>query len=332
MSPSDWRPADFDYHLPPDLIASRPPERRDAARMLVVDRAAGTIRHRQFLDFPEFLRTGDTVVLNDTRVVKARFFSADGSIELLRLDVAVDGRWRCLVKPGRRMRPGQSVRVGESTGTVTGIEESDGARWIAWDVPPEESLHGHLALPHYLGRGDDIQDEERYQTSFSRSDRAGAIAAPTAGLHFTPEMLHRLPHCFLTLHVGVGTFRPVKADRVMDHVMHREEFELGREAATAIQSADRVVAVGTTVTRVLEHIALQHDGIVPDRGSTDIFIYPPFEFRAVGALLTNFHLPQSTLIMLVSAFAGRDLVLEAYAQAVREKYRFFSYGDCMLLI
>jgi len=332
MSPNDWRTADFDYALPPELIASRPPERRDAARMLVIDRAAGTLEHRRFTEFPSFLRAGDEVVLNDTRVVKARFLSDSGGIELLRLGIQPDGQWRCLVKPGRKMRIGHTVNVGASTGTVTSIDPTDGARMIRWDLPPDETAHGHLALPHYMGRTDDATDEERYQTAFARPDRAGAIAAPTAGLHFTPDLLAAIPHCFLTLHVGVGTFRPVKAERVADHVMHSEEYELGEESAARLRTAQRIVAVGTTVTRVLEHIAHSHGKVVADRGATDIFIYPPFEFRAVGALLTNFHLPQSTLLMLVSAFAGRERVLEAYAEAVRERYRFFSYGDCMLIL
>lgn len=332
MSSNDWRTADFDYDLPPGLIATRPPDRRDAARMLVIDRTTGAISHRHFVNFPEYLLPGDAVVLNDTRVVKARYFSNDTGVELLRLEVMPDGRWRCLVKPGRKMRFGQSVSVGGSTGTVTGIDDADGARLIAWDTPPDESEHGHLALPHYMGRGDDAADAERYQTAFARADRAGAIAAPTAGLHFTPELLTTLPHCFLTLHVGVGTFRPVKAERIADHVMHSERYELGPESAARLQSATRRVAVGTTVTRVLEHIVRSRGALVTDSGATDIFIFPPFEFRAVGALLTNFHLPQSTLLMLVSAFAGRDLVLRAYAEAVRERYRFFSYGDCMLIV
>jgi S-adenosylmethionine:tRNA ribosyltransferase-isomerase len=332
MNPNDWRTTDFDYALPPELIASRPPERRDAARMLVVDRAAGTVSHRQFVDFPEFLRPGDEVVLNDTRVVKARFFDVDSGIELLRLAILPDGGWQCLVKPGRKMRVGRTLRIGASTGTVAAIDEADGSRLIAWDTPPDEATHGHLALPHYMGRDDEAADEERYQTTFARADKAGAIAAPTAGLHFTPELLATIPHCFLTLEVGVGTFRPVKAERVADHVMHSENYELGAETAARLQAATRLVAVGTTVTRVLEHIASSHGRIVADRGATDIFIYPPFEFRAVGALLTNFHLPQSTLLMLVSAFAGRDLILHAYEEAVRERYRFFSYGDCMLIV
>jgi len=332
MTLSEWRTADFDYDLPPELIASRPPARRDAARMLVVDRSTGTLRHHLFVDFPDFLRPGDEVVLNDTWVVKVWFFSRDGTIELLRLGVETDGTWRCLVKPGRKLRPGRTVQVGPSTGTVTAVDDADGARLIAWDHPPDDAHHGHLALPHYLGRPDEPSDEDRYQTTFARHDRAGAIAAPTAGLHFTPEMLAAIPHCFVTLHVGIGTFRPVAAERVADHVMHREAYELTEPTATRLRAAQRRLAVGTTVTRVLEHIARSHGVLTADRGATDIFIYPPFPFRAVDALLTNFHLPRSTLLMLVSAFAGRDLILSAYAEAVRARYRFFSYGDCMLIL
>jgi len=332
MTPTDWRTTDFDYELPPDLIATRPPAERDAARMLVVDRASGTLSHRRFLDFPEFLRPGDEVVLNDTRVVKARFFSNDHGIELLRLEIRNDRDWQCLVKPGKKMRPGQTVCIGDSTGTVTAIDPADGSRTITWDHPPDEETHGHLALPHYMGRQDEPADEQRYQTTFANTSQAGAIAAPTAGLHFTPELLATLPHCFLTLHVGAGTFRPVKTERLSEHVMHREHYELNASTAARLQAARRVVAVGTTVTRVLEHVAHTRGQLMADRGTTGIFIHPPFTFRSVGALLTNFHLPQSTLIMLVSAFAGRDLTLHAYHQAVREKYRFFSYGDCMLIV
>lgn len=332
MAETSWRTADFDYELPPELIAARPPERRDAARMMVVDRAAGTIAHRRFVDFPEYLREGDVVALNDTRVVKARFFSDDGRIELLRLEVLAQGWWRCLVRPGKKMRVGASVTVGEKTGVVQAVDDMDGARLIAWDAPPDEEAYGHLALPHYMNREDDAADAERYQTAFANAAHAGAIAAPTAGLHFTPALLAALPHTFITLHVGIGTFRPVKAGRIADHVMHRERYEVGEDAAARLRAARRVVAVGTTVTRVLEHVARERGQIAAEAGETGIFIYPPYAFRAVGALLTNFHLPQSTLLMLVSAFAGRELVLRAYAEAVREKYRFFSYGDCMLLV
>jgi S-adenosylmethionine:tRNA ribosyltransferase-isomerase len=232
------------------------------------------------------------------------------------------------------MRDGKTLTVGGTTGTV--VETFDnGDRLIRWDAPVDLDQHGHLALPHYMGREDEISDKERYQTVFAREE--GAIAAPTAGLHFTPELLAGLPHDFLTLHVGVGTFRPVQADTPEEHVMHSERYRLGRETAARINAAGRVVAVGTTVTRVLEHLGRSHSG--PGRlektdhqGETDIFIYPPYSFRVIGGLLTNFHLPESTLIMLVSAFAGQENVLAAYREAVQEKYRFYSYGDCMLLI
>jgi S-adenosylmethionine:tRNA ribosyltransferase-isomerase len=274
------------------------------------------------------------LVLNDTRVIPARVFSDDGKIELLCLDRLSPLEWRCLVRPGRKMRDGRTVTVGGTTGTV--VETFDnGDRLIRWKQPVDLHAHGHLALPHYMGRDDESADLERYQTVFAREE--GAIAAPTAGLHFTPELLATLPHDFLTLHVGVGTFRPVQANTPEEHVMHSERYQLTQPTAAKVNAAGRVVAVGTTVTRVLEHLGRIHEG--PGRldeskqtGETDIFIYPPYSFRVIGGLLTNFHLPESTLIMLVSAFAGQEIVLEAYREAVREKYRFYSYGDCMLLI
>jgi S-adenosylmethionine:tRNA ribosyltransferase-isomerase len=331
MSSNDLRTADFDYVLPVELIASRPPERRDAARMMVLSRADETITHSRFVDFPSFLKPGDCVVLNNTQVVRARFFSDDTKTEILRLESLPDGRWRCLVKPGRRMRIGGAICVGGSTGVVESIGE-DGSRVIVWDRPPDESEHGHLALPSYLGRADEPADGERYQTIFADPSRPGAIAAPTAGLHFTPEILAAVPHTFVTLEVGVGTFQPVRVENVADHVMHSERYHIGREAAHRIAAAERVVAVGTTAARVLEHVARTHEWPAAGAGTTGIFIYPPFQFRATGALLTNFHLPRSTLLMLVSAFAGRELMREAYATAVHERYRFFSYGDCMLIL
>jgi S-adenosylmethionine:tRNA ribosyltransferase-isomerase len=225
--------------------------------------------------------------------------------------------------------------VGGITGTVAEVFPN-GDRLLRWDAPLDLNQHGHLALPHYMGRADDLTDRERYQTVFAREE--GAIAAPTAGLHFTPWMLEQLPHAFLTLHVGVGTFRPVSAEVVADHIMHAEKFALSAATARRVNAAGRVVAVGTTVTRVLEAIGKREAGSgmrieeIDHLGATDIFIHPPYEFQVVGGLLTNFHLPQSTLIMLVSAFAGRELVLEAYRQAVVERYRFYSYGDCMLVV
>ncbi len=328
------RTKDFDYHLPDELIATRPLDDRAASRMLVVRRDSGTIEHRMFREFPDFLTPGDLLVLNDTRVIPARVFSDDGKTELLCLDRPSPVEWRCLVRPGRRMKSGRTVLVGGICGTVVDVFEN-GDRLIRWETPLDLHTHGHLALPHYMGREDEESDRERYQTVFAREE--GAIAAPTAGLHFTPEMLEKIPHAFLTLHVGVGTFRPVSAEMVSDHVMHSEKYVVGAETARRVNSAGRVIAVGTTATRVLESLGAAADGKqrlreADQSGATGIFIYPPYDFRVVGGLLTNFHLPQSTLIMLVSAFAGRDLVLEAYRQAVAERYRFYSYGDCMLLL
>ena len=317
---------DFDYHLPEELIAARPLAERAASRMLVVHKDSGEIEHRMFRDFPDYLRPEDLLVLNDTKVIPARVFSDDGRTELLCLDRLSPLDWRCLVRPGKRMKPGRSVSVGGITGTVTEVFEN-GDRLIRWDAPVDLEKHGHLALPHYMGRDDDPADRDRYQTVFAREE--GAIAAPTAGLHFTPELLEKIPHAFLTLHVGVGTFRPVSAEVVADHIMHSERYVVSAETAEKINVAGRVVAVGTTVTRVLESIGRP---VREQRGETDIFIHPPYQFGVVGGLLTNFHLPQSTLIMLVSAFAGQGLVIEAYRKAVEERYRFFSYGDCMLLV
>ncbi len=329
------RTSDFHYELPEELIASRPLEERAASRMMVVHRGSGRIEHRMFRDFPAYLRPDDLLVLNDTKVIPARVFSDDGKIELLCLDRLSPTEWRALVRPGKKMRAGKTVAVGGITGTVAEVFEN-GDRLIRWDFPVDLDRHGHLALPHYMKREDEITDRDRYQTVFAREE--GAIAAPTAGLHFTPEILAGLPHDFLTLHVGVGTFRPVQAERPEEHEMHSERYLLREATARRVNRAGRVIAVGTTVTRVLEHLGRDRPreagrlDEADQAGETDIFIYPPYEFRVIGGLLTNFHLPESTLIMLVSAFAGRDLVMEAYREAVREKYRFYSYGDCMLLL
>jgi S-adenosylmethionine:tRNA ribosyltransferase-isomerase len=323
----------FDYHLPEELIAARPLANRSASRMLVVHRESGCIEHRMFQDFPDYLRPDDLLVLNNTKVIPARVFSDDGKKELLCLDRLSPLEWRCLVKPGKSMKIGRSVTVGGIQGVVMEVYEN-GDRRVRWDSPVDLNTHGHLALPHYMGRGDEVSDRDRYQTVFAQEE--GAIAAPTAGLHFTPEMLATIPHSFLTLHVGVGTFRPVSAEVVSDHIMHSERYAISEETAKKVNAADRVVAVGTTVTRVLESLRIQKPGARIEekaaRGETDIFIHPPYPFGVIDALLTNFHLPQSTLIMLVSAFAGTDLVMEAYRKAVEERYRFFSYGDCMLLV
>ena len=321
--------ADFDYHLPPELIASEPLADRAASRMLVVDRAAGTIEHRAFREIGAFVSAEDLLVLNDTRVVPARYFTDQGH-EILRLQALSPTRWRCMVRPGKKFRIDHECRIGGSTGRVMEIIEPSGDRVIEWDAVVDEDAHGHLALPHYMGRDDRPADRERYQTVFAAEE--GSIAAPTAGLHFTPEILNPLPHAFVTLHVGVGTFQPVKAEKIADHVMHREEYEISPETASQIHAAKRVICVGTTSLRTLESVARDHGQIVATRGSTDIFIYPGFEFRVADGLLTNFHLPKSTLMMLVSAFAGSELIRAAYEEAIREKYRFFSYGDCMLIL
>ncbi|MEI8386557.1 MAG: tRNA preQ1(34) S-adenosylmethionine ribosyltransferase-isomerase QueA [Verrucomicrobiota bacterium] len=318
--------SDYFYELPQELVASRPAPARDGSRMMVVDRASGGISHRMFRDFPSFLREGDRVVLNNTRVIKARLLANEGRIEIFLLEPLGDRRWKCLTRPGRKMRPGAVVPIAGSEARV--LESLPGGeRIVEFLAEPDLDKHGHMPVPPYLKRESDAGDDERYQTVYS--SHPGSVAAPTAGLHFTPEILARIPHSFLTLHVGAGTFLPVKSERIEAHVMHEERFEISQETAKAVNAAKRIVAVGTTVARVLE--SRKEDRLEACSGTTDIFIYPPYRFRRTGALLTNFHLPCSTLLMLVSAFAGRDLIRDAYAEAVRERYRFFSYGDCMLI-
>ena len=320
------RTSDYDYPLPDALIARHPLPQREDSRMMVLHRDGERIEHRQFREFPGFLCDGDLVVLNDTRVIPARVFSDDGKIELLFLETVRENVWTCLVKPGRKMRLGAVVRVREVAGVVEEILP-DGERVIAFRGPIDLEAAGELPLPPYFARAVEPADAERYQTVFARE--RGAVAAPTAGLHFTPQILASIPHTFLTLHVGVGTFRPVQVEDLTEHRMHAERFRVSPESAAAINAARRIVAIGTTTTRVLESQGLP---LTAREGSTDIFIHPPYRPRAVGALLTNFHLPKSTLLMLVSAFAGRDFILRAYAEAIRERYRFYSYGDCMLVL
>ena len=330
------RTSDYDYALPEELIARYPPAERSAARMMVLHRATRRVEHRAFTDFPDYLRPGDLAVLNNARVVPARVFARTahgGALELLVVQRPEPTLWICLVKPGRKARLGARLEVGGIHGVVERIlDDADGERAIRFEREIDLDQHGALPLPPYLGREAEAADAERYQTVFARVPEA--IAAPTAGLHFTPPLLARVPHIFVTLHVGVGTFKPVKADDLSAHRMHAERFEIEPAAAAAINGASgRIVAVGTTTVRVLEACARDAGGrILPQRGETDLFIHPPQAVERVGALLTNFHLPRSTLLMLVSAFAGeRAWVLEAYREAVREGYRFFSYGDCMLL-
>ena len=320
------RTADYDYTLPDELIARHPLPRREDSRMMVLHRTDQHLEHRHFRDFPQFLRPGDLVVLNDTRVIPARVFSDDGRIETLFLEMLREHVWKSLVKPGRKMRLGATITIRGTTGTVIGIEP-EGERIIEFSGPIDLDAAGELPIPPYFNRAVEPADSERYQTVFARE--RGAVAAPTAGLHFTPELLAQIPHAFLTLHVGIGTFRSVLTDDLSAHRMHAERFRVSEESARAINAAQRLIAVGTTSARVLETCGLP---MIAHSDSTSIFIHPPYEPRAVGALLTNFHLPQSTLLMLVSALAGREFTLHAYAEAIRARYRFYSYGDCMLIV
>ncbi len=296
--------------------------------MMVLDRARESIAHRRFSDLPEFVRPGDLLVLNDTRVLPARRFSDDGAVELLFLEQIDATGWKCLVKPGRKLRLGATMRLDGVVGEVETICEH-GERIIRFERAMDPYQHGEMPLPPYLHRSPDAEDTARYQTVFARAP--GAVAAPTAGLHFTPGILQKLPHTFVTLHVGTGTFRPVQSALVREHKMHAEHFSISEPAASAINRAERILAVGTTSVRVLEAAERREGRLVPQEGATDIFIHPPYAFRAVDRLLTNFHLPRSTLLMLVAAFAGREFILRAYAEAVHERYRFYSYGDCMLI-
>jgi S-adenosylmethionine:tRNA ribosyltransferase-isomerase len=326
--PMSARLTDYNYDLPRELIAQRPPARREDSRMMVLHRDAQTIEHRQFHELKKFLQPGDLLILNDTRVLPARRFSADGTIEFLFIDQIEPRRWKCLVKPGRKMRVGASTKIDETTLRVEEITP-DGERIVALDEDVDLYIGGSTPLPPYIGRASNEEDKARYQTVFARTP--GALAAPTAGLHFTPEILEKIPHTFVTLHVGPGTFLPVRSENVSEHRMHAERFSISASAASTINGAKRIVAVGTTVVRVLESARRENGKLIAQTGSTDIFIYPPYRFRAVNRLLTNFHLPRSTLLMLASAFAGREFLLHAYQQAIRERYRFYSYGDCMLI-
>ena len=355
------RLSDYDFVLPRELIAQRPLERRQDSRMMVLHRAEQKIEHRQFRELKTFLRAGDLVVLNDTRVLAARRFSDDGAVEFLFLERLGPTRWKCMVTPGRKIRVGATATLDNVCLRVEKIT-ADGARIVTFDKGVDVYARGSIPLPPYVNRAIDETDAVRYQTIFAREP--GAVAAPTAGLHFTSEILDEIPHTFVTLHVGPGTFLPVRSENIAEHRMHAERFSISPGAADKINDAQRIVAVGTTAMRVLETAARQTritGKIVgqthrlplaggapalqkgspdqPDKrhiesqsGETDIFIYPPFTFRLVDALLTNFHLPRSTLLMLVSAFAGCEFILHAYNEAVRERYRFYSYGDCILIL
>jgi S-adenosylmethionine:tRNA ribosyltransferase-isomerase len=323
------RLSDYDYDLPRELIAQHPAERRDDSRMMVLHRDGQTTEHRQFRDLKTFLQEGDLLVLNDTQVLPARRFSDDGAIEFLFLERLGPRRWKCFVSPGRKMRVGATTEIDNITLCVEEIT-SDGERIVALNEDIDLHSGGSMPLPPYIRRESETEDATRYQTVFAHVP--GALAAPTAGLHFTLAILNEIPHTFVTLHVGTGTFLPVRSEKITEHHMHAERFSISSDAAARINAARRIIAVGTTVVRVLESARREGEQLIGQEGSTDSFIYPPYRFRAVDVLLTNFHLPRSTLLMLVSAFAGREFLLRAYQEAIRERYRFYSYGDCMLIL
>lgn len=324
------RTSDFFYELPEELIAKHPLPERDASRMMVLHKGSGKIEHRFFRELPDLLRPGDLAVLNNSRVIRARLKEPGKTGEVFLAESLGGDRWLCLVRPGRRWPLGNEREIAGTKARVEAVLPG-GERILAFASPPDLERHGSIPLPPYLRRNAEEGDSERYQNIFAAEE--GSVAAPTAGLHFTPATLEKIPHCFLTLHVGLGTFQPIKSDLVSEHKMHKENYFLSADAASAIRCASengRVLAVGTTSVRVLES---QPPGpLRENRGTTDIFIYPPFSFQRTDLLLTNFHLPDSTLLLLVSAFAEKELVKEAYRKAVEERYRFFSYGDCMLIL
>ena len=351
--------SDFDFLLPEELIAQEPPEERGASRMLMLDRTTGVCKDDIFTQFPEYLRAGDLLVLNDSRVIPARLFgvrsrrpdekeAATGRIEVLLTEQIDTWEWSVLVKPGRKLRVGDDIAFGSTDDAnlhakIVNAGER-GERVLRFtpvaDFDRRLDAIGHMPLPPYIHRSDRELDRDRYQTVYAR--QRGSAAAPTAGLHFTPAILARIRKagvevCTITLHVGLGTFQPVRVADTAEIRLHSEHYEISAECAKRINAARgecrRIVAAGTTTVRSLEHcVAASHDGnLHPHTGSTNIFISPGFRFRVVDALLTNFHLPQSTLLMLVSAFAGRDNTLAAYRHAVKARYRFFSYGDCMFI-
>ena len=356
---SDFRVSDFDFHLPPEFIAQQPPAERGASRMLEMNRTTGALHDVQFSDFPSLLNPGDLLILNDSRVIPARLYAhrtlkrereaPTGRIEVMLTEPVGENRWRVLVRPSKKVDIGERLAFPAIDGSIAlGAEVLErgefGERLI--EFAPVHDFYaaleriGHMPLPPYIHRDDANADRERYQTVYSQE--RGSVAAPTAGLHFTAQILAAIAArgveiARITLHVGLGTFAPLRVERVSEVHLHRERYTLSGETAAAInrakQEGRRIVAVGTTTVRTLEHCALIANGapLQPHSGTTEIFISPGFQFRLVNALLTNFHLPQSSLLMLVSAFAGRGNVLAAYNHAVSAGYRFFSYGDCMFL-
>lgn len=338
--------SDFYFDLPEHLIAQHPLEKRDSSRLLVLDRKSGEVEHKHFTDVIDYMEAGDCLVMNNSRVIPARLMGqAEGRttpIEVLLLTDHGDGLWECLTRPGRKTREGTKLSFGDGllTATVESVNPADGNRMIRfkYDGIFLEILDklGSMPLPPYIRER--LDDPERYQTVYSKV--SGSAAAPTAGLHFTKELLKKIEDkgiklAFVTLHVGLGTFRPVKADEITDHIMHSEWYTMDAETAQIIndtkKNGGKVWAVGTTATRTLETIADENGVVEPKSGWTDIFIYPGYKFKIVDHLITNFHLPESTLMMLISAFATREQVMNAYKQAVDNEYRFFSFGDSMML-
>lgn len=338
------RLSDFDYHLPDELIAQEPLEDRAGSRMLVVERQSGRIENRRFRDLPSYLRPGDCLAINDTRVVPARLFGRrDGyhrEVEVFLLSPQNEDRtlWTALVRPGRHLHEGARIRISPRLEVEVVETRARGERLIrvecGGDLDAELEEVGHVPLPPYIHRADAERDRGRYQTVYA--EQKGSAAAPTAGLHFTPEVLASCRAAGaeiapVTLHVGLGTFQPLQNEAVEENKLHAERYTIPAASSGKLARAPRRIAVGTTVVRTLESAALEGP-MTARSGETDIFIYPGFEFRAVDALLTNFHLPKSSLLLLVCAFAGTDLILGAYRHAVQERYRFFSYGDCMLIL
>ena len=343
FSPSRQEPgartADYEYELPQELIATHPAARREESRLLVYHRADDRVEHRHFYDLPEYLGPDDLLVLNDSKVRPAALATSDGRLEVLLLEETSPQHWVALVKPGARAKPGMRIFFPAGAGKPDLEAEvlktlPGGERVLRFFGPLDLDAMGEMPLPPYIRKRRGVlgesehtaEDFERYQTVYAR--QMGSVAAPTAGLHFTPELLAKFPHAFVTLHVGLGTFRPVKTEYLSDHEMHEEVYSIPDGFEAAYEAAKRVIAVGTTSARVLEAAPhLNHRS-----GRTRIFIHPPYEFKRVDALLTNFHLPHSTLLMLVSAMIGREKLLEIYREAVGLKYRFFSYGDAMLIL
>lgn len=336
--------SDFDFYLPERLIAQTPLEKRDSSRLLHLNKTSGEIEHGHFHDITKYLKKGDCLVMNDSRVLPARLIGSrlsGGLVELVLLRDLGDGCWECLSRPGRKTKPGTELTFGDGELTATVMSVADGGNRIVkfhFEGVFLEKLEklGKMPLPPYIK--EELQDSERYQTVYSRE--LGSAAAPTAGLHFTKELLKEIEDmgvktCFVTLHVGLGTFRPVKAEKIEEHEMHSEFCVVPRETADIInetkKNGGRVIAVGTTSCRTLESFAQEDGTIKESSGWTNIFIYPGYKFKCIDALITNFHLPESTLIMLVSALAGRENVLHAYSVAVEQEYRFFSFGDAMFI-